>query len=402
MNVLHVIPAVAPRYGGPSTAVLGMCRALAAGGTTVTIATTDADGAGSLGVERETVQTYAGVRAIFFDRVDERFKYSPRLSRWLRRNVASFDVVHVHAVFSHSSVAAARACQRLGVPYVLRPLGSLDPWGLGRFGLEKRILRWIAVDRMITHAAAVHFTTDDEQRLARRAVPVVRGVVVPLGVADEMLLPPVTDAGSRDNVVAAIGRLHPVKNLEAVITAFASATAGDDTGWRLVIAGDGDPEYVDRLRSLARATVFPDRVEFPGWLDAGARLSLLNRCSLFVQASHQESFGISLAEALARGVPVIASRGVNLASEVERAAAGWVTEPAADAIAAVMRQAMSRRDEIARRATAALALASRFAWPRIAFDLQCLYAGVIWAASRRRPAPEPAAAARNATQRAGH
>src|SRR3954465_15299757 len=101
MKVLHVIPAVAPRYGGPSQAIIEMCRALQEEGVEVLIATTDADGDGRLEVMTGTRTEYQGVPTIFFScQVSEAFKYSHDLACWLDANVDSFDVVHIHAIFS--------------------------------------------------------------------------------------------------------------------------------------------------------------------------------------------------------------------------------------------------------------------------------------------------------------
>src|SRR5262245_44733825 len=119
MRVLHVIPAVAPRYGGPSRAIFEMCRALQERGTEPLIACTDADGTGRLPVELGQPLVYKGVRAVFFSRQwSEAFKYSHPLSHWVSEHVQGFDVVHIHAVFSHACMAAAKACHQHSVPYV--------------------------------------------------------------------------------------------------------------------------------------------------------------------------------------------------------------------------------------------------------------------------------------------
>src|SRR5438045_9411043 len=117
MRVLHVIPGVAARYGGPSQAVFEMCWALGEQGVDALVVTTDADGPGRLKVERARPITHRGVPTIFFSRqLSEAFKYSHPLAVWLTRKVGRFDVVHIHAIFSHSSLAAARACRRHGIP----------------------------------------------------------------------------------------------------------------------------------------------------------------------------------------------------------------------------------------------------------------------------------------------
>src|SRR5690242_6756974 len=131
MRALHVIPAVASRYGGPSAAVVPMCDALVKAGVDTLIVTTNADGERTLDVPIGEPTMWRGVPAVFFNRTfSESFKYSPGLARWLRRHVTEFDVVHIHAVLSHTCLSAASACRTHRVPYILRPLGTLAPWSL--------------------------------------------------------------------------------------------------------------------------------------------------------------------------------------------------------------------------------------------------------------------------------
>src|SRR6476660_1118503 len=119
MRILHVIPAVAARYGGPSAAVVPMCDALTKSGVETLIVATNADGNGRLNVPVGQRTTWQGVPALFFERdFSESFKYSSGLARWLRSHVREFDVVHIHAVLSHSCLSAARACRVNHVPFV--------------------------------------------------------------------------------------------------------------------------------------------------------------------------------------------------------------------------------------------------------------------------------------------
>src|SRR5690242_6998127 len=128
MRVLHVIPSVAERSGGPATAIVPMCRALQQQGIEVLLVTTDA------GLDRDPQltqirQNYKGVPAMFFpSQLGDSFKYSRPLAAWLGSNIRHFSLAHIHAVFNHSSIAAAHICRRARVPYVVRPLGTLDPW----------------------------------------------------------------------------------------------------------------------------------------------------------------------------------------------------------------------------------------------------------------------------------
>ena len=141
MRVLHVIPAVASRYGGPSAAITPMCRALMDAGLDVRLVSTDADGPGRLAVSLGEDTTWGGVPTLFFPNdATESFKYSRSMAAWLDAHVREFDLVHIHAVLSHAPIAAGAACRRAGVPYIVRPLGTVASWSLASKPWRKKLL----------------------------------------------------------------------------------------------------------------------------------------------------------------------------------------------------------------------------------------------------------------------
>jgi glycosyltransferase involved in cell wall biosynthesis len=373
-KVLHVIPALAPRYGGPSAAVVGMCRTLIAAGVPTLIASTDADGRGRLTVETGQIESFNGVPAIFFPRVaSESFKWSAPLESWLRARVADFDIVHVHAVFSHSSLAAGRACRAAQVPYIVRPLGTLDPWSLGRHSLRKKLLFRFGVRSLLSGAAAIHYTSDEERRLAESVLPwLPAGAIVPLGIDDELFARGAGHAASRTTSVLMLSRLDVKKGIDVLIRAFHAATSAA-AGWTLDIAGDGDPAYVAELRRLAEAGPARSRIVFHGWVQGEARAALFRRAGVFALPSHSENFGIAVVEAMANGVPVIVSPGVNLAPDIESHGAGWVVPRDVARWQQALQHAMRDDDEIGRRGQHARALAERFRWSAVGGRLAALY-----------------------------
>lgn len=245
MKVLHVIPAVAARYGGPSRAIFEMCRALEQQGTEVLIASTDADGAERIQVDCGNPITFQGQQSVFFRKQwSEAFKFSRPLARWLASNVIKFDVVHIHAVFSHACLAAAAACRLHRVPYIIRPLGTLDPWSLGQKRLRKQIMFYMGVKGMLKHAAAVHYTARDEKDLAELALRLKRGFVIPLGIDSTLFQSVEPDGAFRDHnqglgtspYILALCRLHPKKGLELLIETFAEIIKSSEFAqWKLVL-----------------------------------------------------------------------------------------------------------------------------------------------------------------------
>jgi glycosyltransferase involved in cell wall biosynthesis len=387
MRVLHVIPGIAARYGGPSQAVVGMGRALEHRHVGVLIATTDADGPGRLPVRLGEPVDWQGVPAIFFQRQwSEAWKYSRPLARWLDAHVAEFNLVHIHAVFSHACVAAAAACRRRSVPYIVRPLGTLDPWSLHQKAARKQVLWHLGVKQMLQRAAAIHYTTVSEKQLAEFPLHLERGVVVPLGVDDALFSGRCVADTFRaahpelgtDPYLLVLGRLHPKKGLELFLDVFMAATgAAEHRHWRLVVAGDGDAAYVASLKQFAVDRGAFERVLFTGWVGGNEKVGALQGAALLVLPSHQENFGLVVAEALACGVPVLVSQHVNLAAEIESAEAGWVAPLERSALLATLLEALQRGDERMRRGARGSEFArAHFNWPAVASKLGDLYRAV--------------------------
>jgi glycosyltransferase involved in cell wall biosynthesis len=386
-----------------------MCRSLQEQGTEVVIVTTDegldisssefqVSNSEAVDGDHETqnsilkTRNYKGVPTLFFPvQYGESFKYSRPLALWLNANVKSFDVVHIHAVFNHACLAAASACRRHGVPYVVRPLGTLDPWSMKQKSLRK-ILFWnLAGKRMLRQAAAVHYTTRTEQTAAEGSLSLNHGTVIPLGVETDLSarlngselishkLPNLT--GCR--YVLVLSRLHPKKGLDVLVDAFTSLVGKKAIqGWKLVLAGDGPTDYVQQLKKAVAAKNAEDYVLFPGWLEGEAKDAFLRHADLLALPSYHENFGLCIIEALAFGVPVLVSSQVALASEIEASGAGWVTSVRIDALEESLSEALASKDELTRRGNAGVDLARSFSWPRVSHQLAELYESII---SRTQP-----------------
>jgi glycosyltransferase involved in cell wall biosynthesis len=386
VKVLHVIPSVAPRYGGPSRAVIEMCRALEGQGVETLIATTNADGDERLRVEIGSPVSYENVPAIFFERQwSEAYKYSRPLARWLEMHVDEFDAVHIHAVFSHACLAAAKVCRRKSIPYIVRPLGTLDPWSLRQKRLKKSLFWHLGVRRMLNGASAIHYTTIAEQQLAEESLSLTRGVVIPLGIETDLFsgiegTKATVDASPHVEApyVLVLSRLHQKKGLEVLMPAFLSLVKRPEFAkWQLVLAGDGETKYVDSLKTLVKSCGGNGNVIFTGWLDGGRRKDVLRKASLLALTSYQENFGLCAVEALACGVPVLVSPHVNLAQDIEKVGAGWVVPLENNALARTLAETF--RDDKERSHRGAIGrdfVQQRYTWDAVTRALVGLYESV--------------------------
>ena len=379
MRVLHVIPSVSERSGGPATAIVPMCRSLREQGIDVELVTTD-EGlteiktAGLTDV-KGVLADFKGVPARFFPvQAGASFKYSRPLSFWLKHNVRSFDVAHIHAVFNHASVAAASACRSSGVPYVMRPLGTLDPWSLRQKPVRKRVFWLVSGRKMLRQSATVHYTAPAEKQAAETYLGLNHGRVIPLGVEPGQASPgnDVAEwfpalAGQR--YVLVLSRLEPKKALDVLIESFVSLVRRPEfASWRLVIAGQGARDHVATLKEKAANS---HRIMFAGWVEGEQKEALLRNAALLALPSRQENFGFCVLEAMARGVPVLLSPQVNLAPEIEAAGAGWIVNR--EDLTPVLSTALADNGERTRRGQAAYVFAQRYSWEKTAADLIKLY-----------------------------
>ncbi len=333
MRVLHVIPSLSPKRGGPSFAVRAMAEAVVGQGIEVDVVATDDDGDGHLHVPLGQPILERGVTYRYFRRQTDFYTASWPLAQWLWRHVGDFDVVHIHALFSFSTLPAAWFAHRRRVPYIVRPLGTLNQWGREnrRPALKQASLHLIE-DPILARAAFVHFTCEQERIEAEAAGCRYPAFVLPLGIdLAPFASPPSPDAFfhrfpdlANKSVMLFLSRLHPIKGLDLLLQAVAKVmTTHSDVA--LVLVGDGDPTYVASLQAQSRGLGIDDRVVWSGSLYGDDKLAALTAADVFVLPSYSESFGLAAVEALAAGVPTIVSDQVGIWREIAQADAGLVT-----------------------------------------------------------------------------
>jgi glycosyltransferase involved in cell wall biosynthesis len=382
MNVLHVIPGIALRYGGPSQAIRFMCSALAEHpDMKVVLATTDADGAGGR-VDKAEVPTDIPTH-VFRRTWSERWKYSRPMASWLRNHVRDFDLVHIHALWSHAPYAAAREARRAGVPYIVRPAGMLAPYSLGRRAILKQFSWWLAERRIVEEATAFHATTSAEADDIRSVWPQAKVFVIPNGVDDVAFTAPTERDPMRRGlfehrqtrpIVLFLSRLHPKKGIvDLLLPAFAELPLRP----LLILAGgpdEHDPGYAALVERTIEKLALQDDVIVWGSVAANERWKLFDAADLFVLQSHSENFGIVVAEAMARGCPVLLTDQVQLQDEVLAARAGIVVPCRVDAIRDELQRFMTQPELWASLGTRGKAYAfNQFQWARIGGQLAKMY-----------------------------
>jgi glycosyltransferase involved in cell wall biosynthesis len=357
-----------------------MARAVARRGHDVSIFTTDRALAAGEGERLQAAASRDRVALrIFPQQAPRMLATSWPLARALAAEIPQADVVHLHSLYLFHVWATARLCRRHGVPYLLRPHGTLDPFLWKRHRLRKRLIECAFQNRAIRGAAALHYTAAEEMKLAEPYAHGASGVVIPNGLdlAEYRDLPPPgglrgahPEIGTR-RIVLFVSRLNFKKGLDLLVPAFAEACRAV-SDLHLVIAGpdDGMKRETERLVAAAR---IGERVTFAGMLGHAQKLAAFRDAAMFVLPSYSENFGIAVVEAMACGAPVAISDKVNIWREVQDAGAGLVAPTTAKAVAEQIVRLARDPDAAAMGARGRRLVEERFAWDKIARDLESVY-----------------------------
>jgi len=220
------------------------------------------------------------------------------------------------------------------VPFVVSPHGVLTRWGREnrRPILKSASIRYVEAP-LLRHAAKVQFTSRRELEEFSQLGIVADTQVIPLamsaasgsasGVTHQP--PPHLHALSGRPVVLFLARIHPVKNLDSLLRAFAGVIV-EHPSVVLWVAGDGEPTVLGGLRALAADLGIEQHVQWVGFAKGEFKQWLFSRANVFVLPSWSENFGLAVAEAMAAGVPVIVTRGVGISDIVTSHQCGLVTD----------------------------------------------------------------------------
>jgi len=374
VRILHVVPTYLPatRYGGPIHAVHGLCRALTARGHQVEVFTTNVDGDHESAVPLGERVELDSVGVTYFPSRFRRTYWSPAMKARLSSQMKSFDLLHVHSVFLHPTLAASRAALRSRVPYVVSPRGMLvEDLINAKSSLVKRA--WISLfeRHTIESASAVHLTSDVEAReLDTLGFRIRRAVVIPNGIDLEQRAARTND---RARYILFLGRLNWKKRPSVLIEALRELP--DE--WSAVFAGPSDPGMNKELRSLADRLGVSERVEFTGEIEGDTKRQLIAGAALLVLPSISENFGNVVLEAAIESVPSALTRGVGVAPRFEREHAAFILEePISSFGAQIHRFALSGE-----RASAGLRarrlVEQEYGWRSVAATMEAMYLEIV-------------------------
>lgn len=398
LKILQIVPSISLVYGGPSQMVLGLSSALASQGVEVTLLTTDSNGdAGQMPLDVPLNQPVKqdGYQVWYFRCSPfRRYKFSLDLLRWLWRNASDFDLAHIHALFSPVSTAAGAIARQRNLPYLLRPLGTLDPADLRKKRWLKQIYAALLERPNLAGAAGIHFTSVQEAKISERFGTSTTDIVIPLGVkppqphlarGEKEEVPTKgkvrTELGISDDqpLVLFMSRIDPKKGLNLLIPALEKLLV-EGLNFHFVLAGTNpqDPDYENLIQEQVKASPLSSCTTITGFVTGELKAALLQDADLFVLPSYYENFGIAVAEAMVAGTPVVISDQVHIWEEIKGAQAGWVCPCEVDALTECLREALQDVGDQKRRGVNAQEYALRnYSWDAIALAMIQTYQTIV-------------------------
>ena len=260
------------------------------------------------------------------------------------------------------------------MPYVLRPLGTLDPADLQKKKQLKQIYGWLWERPNLAGAAALHFTSNQECQVSHRYGVKTQDWIIPLGVNQPKRLPAKGQARQKFNIshdqvlILFLSRIEPKKGLDLLIPAL-KAIKSQGHCFKFALAGSNpqDPSYEIQIQHAINHSSIASDTEILGFIQGEEKLSLLQDADLFVLPSYYENFGIAVAEAMAVGTPVLISDRVDLWPAVQQADAGWISSCEINSLIAKLLEALDSATERQRRGDNARELIkNNYAWSAIA------------------------------------
>ena len=327
MKLLRIISSVKPENGGPINAAREIDKVLFQHGHVIDVLTLD---------ERFAID-YPGT-VHFMGPSLFGYGLNRNIGKWLEQHARDYDFFIINGLWQYHGFVARQVLQKLDRPYIVYTHGMLDPWFKHEYPL-KHLKKWLywpwGEYRVLRDAQRVVFTSEEEKQRARESFWLYRAneTVTAYGTAS----PPVDGAGLAQGflddhpelkgkrVLLFLSRIHEKKGCDHLLQAFAQVAAQDER-LHLVMAGPDQGGWVQALQAQAQQLGIAPRVTWPGMLQGAAKWGAFYAAEVFCLPSHQENFGVVVAEALACGTPVLISNKVNIWREIEADAVGFVSD----------------------------------------------------------------------------
>lgn len=330
ISVAHFLNDITVAAGGVAAAASDICQEIVCEGIHVKVVCRRIDD-----VYRNRLSRVSNISVVEIDKSSSGLNLT-NSSAQIDAALAPSDVVHLHGPWELENIRLAGALAQRHRPFVLSLHGMLDEWSLRQKRLKKAVFLNTIGRRLFRNVSLVHLTAQAELEQAQKAVPAIAGkaTIIPCLVD----LRPFECMPSKDLAISSLrldqrpivlflSRVHPKKGLEILIDACGQLLRkGKD--FQLIVAGPGQPDYVQRLTLRAQEQGLAEHIRFVGPITGDLKLSLYAAARVFALPTYQENFGLVLVESLLSETPVITTKNTDIWQELKAAGATLVCNDA--------------------------------------------------------------------------
>ena len=326
MKLLHVIASCSPRGGGPIEGIKQLYKYYKKNGVKTEILSAD-DPKETFLKDKLLPKVHALGKGYL------KYRFNPKIKIWLNDNIKNYDCIIIDGLWQYHDYITWKVAKNKNVPYYIFTHGMLDPWFNKKYPLKylKKIIYWHLIQyKILKDARKVLFTTIQEEKLAKTSFKpyTVKSKVVGYGTAGNPYLFSNKNiflvkykSLKNKKILLFLGRIAEKKGLEILINAF---NKSKDLNMHLVLAGNDNNDYAKKIKILIKEKQMKSCVTWTGPLYGKMKWDAFRASSLFCLTSHQENFGVSVAEALSSGLPVLITDKVNIFQTIKKYKSGFV------------------------------------------------------------------------------
>ena len=265
------------------------------------------------------------------------YAFNLKLVNWLDINIKKYDAIIVHGLWQYHNYAVWVMARKHNVPYYVYSHGMLDPWFKENYpikDIKKKIYWWLIQGRILKDAKSVIFTANEERKLARKSYHPynVKEKVIGYGIngnpyklrsIDKLFFKKFPLLKNK-RIILYFGRIQEKKGLDLLINAF-HKTYRKNSSLHLVVVGPHEHTFYQKILTLVTKLKLEKYITFTGPLYNKLKWSAYKSCEVFCLSSHQENFGISVAEALSCSKPVLITNKINIYKNIKKFKSGFVS-----------------------------------------------------------------------------
>lgn len=342
LNVVLVTGSLGPGAGGLASAVRAWADGLTEAGVQVSIFCLDL----STTMGKNQPPNHPDIKITEVPCLIEprtRLILAPGLTRRLQQYCVEneINIIHAHGVWLPGTRIAARVARRLKLPYMVSPHGHIQPWAMAHRRFKKRLAWEIYGRQSLARATLIQAASVQEQASVRTLDVNTPVALIPNIVRLPASWPSPHISSDTRKTALFFSRLHPSKGLLDLVNAWDRLRP---LGWRVVVAGPDEAGHLAVVKRAVAQRKLNNDFEFAGPIPHEQRWSWYRSADLFVLPTYSENFGVTVAEALGAGVPVVTTRAAPWAAVAERGC-GWWIDTGPDALQAALQKAFALDNE---------------------------------------------------------